>query len=171
MQKTLTEKEAEDFLEKAGFKVIKRAAITDSDQVKALTKTIDFPWAMKLGSAKVAHKAQVGGVILNIENSMAAQEAFDKLSKIDGFEEAIVQEMFSGEEAIIGIKKTPEFGHVILFGHGGINVEKEKDVSFRVLPASKKELKNMIKETKFYKTLEENIGEKESLTQTLGPNS
>ncbi|MEK6886003.1 MAG: acetate--CoA ligase family protein [Nanoarchaeota archaeon] len=155
MQKTLTEKEAEDFLEKAGFKVIKRAAITDSDQVKALTKTIDFPWAMKLGSAKVAHKAQVGGVILNIENSMAAQEAFDKLSKIDGFEEAIVQEMFSGEEAIIGIKKTPEFGHVILFGHGGINVEKEKDVSFRVLPASKKELKNMIKETKFYKTLEE----------------
>ena len=86
---------------------------------------------------------------------MAAQEAFDKLSKIEGFEEAIVQEMFSGEEAIIGIKKTPEFGHVILFGHGGSNVEKEKDVSFRVLPTNKKELKDMIKETKFYKTLEE----------------
>ena len=63
--------------------------------------------------------------------------------------------MFSGEEAIIGIKKTPEFGHIILFGHGGINVEKEKDVSFRVLPTTKKELKEMIKETKFYKILEE----------------
>jgi len=155
MQKTLTEKEAENFLEKAGFSVIKRAAITHSDQVKALTKTIDFPWAMKLGSTRVAHKAKIGGVILNIENSMAAQEAFDKLSKLEGFEEAIVQEMFSGEEAIIGIKKTPEFGHVILFGHGGTNVEKEKDVVFRVLPANKKEIKDMIKETKFYKILEE----------------
>ena len=155
MQKTLTEKEAENFLEKEKFTVIKRATITNNEQVKTLTKTINFPWAMKLSSTKIAHKAQVGGVILNIMNSMAAQEAFDKLSKIDGFEEAIVQEMFSGEEAIIGIKKTPEFGHVILFGHGGSNVEKEKDVSFRVLPASKKELKDMIKETKFYKTLEE----------------
>ncbi len=155
MQKTLTEKEAENFLEKEGFKVIKRASIKSSEEVKTAAKTIKFPWAMKLSSTKIAHKAKVGGVILDINNSMSAQEAFDKLSKIEGFEEAIVQEMFSGEEAIIGIKKTPEFGHIILFGHGGINVEKEKDVSFRVLPTTKKELKEMIKETKFYKILEE----------------
>ncbi len=155
MQKALTEKEAEEFLEKQGFKIAKRTTAKKIEDITSIQKKISFPWAMKVSSSKVIHKVKVGGVILNIDNSMKAQEAFDKLSKIDNFEEVLIQEMFSGDEAIIGIKKTPEFGHVIMFGKGGSNVEKEKDVSFRVLPASKKEIQAMIKETKFSKILEE----------------
>ena len=55
----------------------------------------------------------------------------------------------------MGLKKTPEFGIVLMFGKGGSRVEEEKDVSFRVLPASKQEIKEMLTETKIYRVLEE----------------
>lgn len=155
MQKLLTEKETEDFLEKRGFFVVKRAIAKKLEDISSIQKKIKFPWAMKISSSKISHKAKIGGVILNIENSIKAQEVFESLSKIEGFEEAIIQEMFSGDEIIIGLKKTPEFGHVIMFGKGGINVEKEKDVSFRAIPASKKEFLSMMKDTKIHKHLEE----------------
>ena len=60
-----------------------------------------------------------------------------------------------GEETIVGLKKTPEFGHAIMFGKGGSKVEEEKDVAFRILPASSKEIDEMIKDTQFHKILEE----------------
>lgn len=155
MQKLFTEKETEDFLEKEGFSIVKRAIAKKLEDISEIQKKINFPWAMKINSGKISHKARVGGVILNIENSIKAQEDFESLSKIEDFEGAIIQEMFSGEEVIMGLKKTPEFGHVIMFGKGGANVEKEKDVSFRAIPAPKKELLSMIKDTKVYKHLEE----------------
>jgi succinyl-CoA synthetase beta subunit len=167
MQRILTEKEAEDFLEKQGFSIVKRAIAKNSEEIVAASKELKFPWVMKASSQKIVHKAKLGGVILNISSQIQAQEAFDKLSKIEFFEQAIIQEMALGEEIIIGLKKTPEFGLVIMFGKGGSRVEEEKDVSFRVLPASKIELKNMIKETKFYKILEEKQVNMKSIAQVL----
>ncbi|MDP1728996.1 MAG: acetate--CoA ligase family protein [archaeon] len=167
MQKLLTEKEAEEFLEKQGFSVVKRAIAKKIEDISDIQKKIAFPWAMKISSSKISHKAKLGGVILNIENSLKAQEVFDSLSKIEGFEEAIIQEMFSGEEIILGLKKTPEFGHAIMFGKGGSNVEKEKDISFRIIPATQKELIKMIKETKIYKQLEEKEIDLKSIIKLL----
>jgi succinyl-CoA synthetase beta subunit len=155
MQKALTEKEAEDFLEKQGFSVVKRMIISKAEQLIEAEKNLPYPWVMKVSSSKIAHKAKLGGVITNITSQLKAQEAFEKLSKIEGFQEAIIQETLSGEEAIIGIKKTPEFGQVIMFGKGGSKVEEEKDVSFRVLPAANQELEELMKETHFYKKLED----------------
>jgi len=155
MQKILTEKEAESFLEKEGFKIAKRAIAKSSDDLNEIAKTIAFPWAMKVSGNKVVHKAKIGGVLLNIKNQTEAQESYDKLSKIPGFDEAIIQEMLTGEETIIGLKKTPEFDLVIMFGKGGTQVEQEKDVAFRVLPINKFEASCLIKEVKFYNYLVE----------------
>jgi hypothetical protein len=55
----------------------------------------------------------------------------------------------------LGIKKTPEFGHVIGFGAGGIHTEKLKDVSFRVYPFDKKQVRKMVSETEIGKDLGE----------------
>jgi len=153
--KQLTEKEAENFLEKEGFALVLRRSASRKEQLESISKKLSFPWVMKASSPKIVHKGKLGGIILNIKSLFEAEEAFDKLAKIDNFEEVIVQETLSGEEAIIGIKKTPEFGQVLMFGKGGVHVEQEKDVSFRVLPVSAAEIKLMIKETRFYKTLEE----------------
>ncbi len=155
MQRILTEKEAEDFLEKNKFRIVKRASAKNYEDITATSKILKFPWVMKASSPKIIHKAKIGGIVMNINSQIQAQEAFDKLREVEGFEEAIMQEMKTGEELIIGLKKTPEFGLVIMFGHGGSKVEEEKDVSFRVLPTSKKELKAMMRETKVFHLLEE----------------
>lgn len=155
MRRELTEKDAEDFLEKEGFDVVKRALIAKEEEIIGLEKKIAFPWVMKISSSKLSHKARFGGVLLNITNQIKAQEAFDNLSKIEGFEGCLIQETSLGEEIIIGIKKTPEFGHALMFGKGGSRVEEEKDVSFRVLPITSKELEDLIKEPRIFKILEE----------------
>ena len=150
----LTEKEAENFLEKSKFKIAKRKTIKLKSELKDVS--INFPWAMKASSKTIVHKKAVGGVILNIENIKEANEAFEKLKVIKDFEEAMIQEMIKGVELIIGLKTTNEFGQVIMFGKGGSNVEKEKDVSFRALPIRSKDALEMIKEIKFYNELLKN---------------
>lgn len=149
--KQLTEKEAEDFLEKNKFDVAKRTTISNKSQ---LTKVkIPFPWVMKVSSKKIMHKVKVGGVILSIDSIEKATQSFEQLSKIQFFEEAIIQEMIRGKEIVIGVKNTSEFGHTIMFGKGGSDVEKNKDVSFRIFPLEDKDISEMIKETSISKEL------------------
>ena len=149
--RNITEKEAEDLLEKEGFNVAKREFIHNKEELKKIK--INFPWVMKISSKKIVHKAKVGGVILNVNHLKEAEKAFDKLKLIKGFEAVLIQEMLPGVQTIVGLKKTPEFGLVIMFGKGGGNVEQEKDVSFRITPLSLEDADEMIKEVKFYEIL------------------
>jgi len=152
---SLTEKEAEDFLEKNKFDIAKRANVKDSKELEKIK--IPFPWVMKLSSTKIMHKAKLGGVILNINSLEKAKESFNQLSKIEGFEEVIIQEMLSGEEIVIGIKKTPEFQHVLMFGKGGSKVEQEKDVAFRIFPLKEKDINEIMNDTKFFSNIKNTI--------------
>lgn len=167
MQKTFTEKEAEEFLEKQSFNLVKRATIKKIEQIADIEKKIIYPWVMKVNSSKIAHKAKLGGVILNITSQIKAQEAFEKLEKIENFEEVMIQEQISGEEIIVGLKKTPEFSQVLMFGKGGSKVEEEKDVVFRVLPVTNKEIESMMKEVRFYKILEEKQANLKAIKELL----
>lgn len=151
--KILTEKEAEDLLEKEGFKVVPRILIKKKEELQNVK--IKFPWVMKISSRHIVHKAKLGGTILEIKNLEQAKKAFDKLKSLNHFEGILIQHFMSGEELILGIKETPEFGKVIMFGKGGSNVENDKDISFRIIPLKKKDVKKMIEEIKFYPTLKE----------------
>lgn len=146
MQRILTEKEAEDFLEKEGFNIAKRALVKEKKQLSKLG--LNFPWVMKISSRHIIHKAQIGGTLVGIKNLKEAEKAFDKLKALNGFEGILVQEMASGKEIILGLKKTPEFGLVILVGSGGSDVERVKDVSFRVSPITSKDADEMLGELK-----------------------
>lgn len=148
-----TEKEAEDFLEKNGLMVVEREFANKKGNLKKIK--IPFPWVMKISSKKIMHKAKTGGVKTNIKTIEEAEKHFNLISKIENFEEVIIQKQISGKEVILGIKKTPEFGHVIMFGKGGTNIEQEKDISFRVMPLKEDEIISMIKDTKFSKELVE----------------
>jgi len=59
-----------------------------------------------------------------------------------------------GVEVIIGMSKDAQFGPVLMFGLGGILVEILKDVSFRIVPLTKRDAREMIKEIKGYPLLE-----------------
>ena len=75
----------------------------------------------------------------------------------------MIQEMVSsGKEVIIGITRDPQFGHMIMFGLGGIYVEVLKDVAFRIVPLSREDAHEMIRETKTFPLLRGVRGEAEA---------
>ena len=146
-----SEKEAESFLEKQGFEVVERQIIIDKTKLKSIK--FDFPWVMKVSSKKIIHKAKTGGVILGIKTLVEASNSFDKLSKIDNSESIMIQPMQKGEELILGLKKTKEFGLSIMLGSGGSQVEQTRDISFRIVPITKKDAQEMINELKISEQL------------------
>jgi len=130
----------------------------------AATKKTGLPCFIKLISPQAIHKTEGGWVRIanNLEElrheySDMMKAAMKKKMKLDG---VLVQEMAKGREVIIGIKKDPTFGHVIVFGMGGKYVEVIKDVSMRVCPIDEKEAGRMIEELKYKKILEGARGEK-----------
>ena len=103
---------------------------------------------MKVYSKKIIHKNKANGIILNIKNLSQAKHAFIKLSKLKGFQGTIIQEQIKGQELILGLKSTEDFGLSILLGKGGTDVEKIKDITFRIIPINQKDAEQMIKDLK-----------------------
>lgn len=147
------EKKAKEFLQKEGFDVLDSIYIKKESKIKQKLKKLKFPLAEKIFGSKIVHKKRLGGVKLNLKDEKEAVKSFRKFKKIKNVEGVVFQEQIKGKEILLGIKKTPEFSHVIVFGQGGSQVEKIKDVSFRVTPFDKKEAMNMIKETKVHEKL------------------
>jgi acyl-CoA synthetase (NDP forming) len=110
----------------------------------------------------------VGGVKVGLKNKDEVIRAFDDImiSARRYFPDAeiwgvSVQQMLpAGKDVIIGSVKDPQFGHMIMFGLGGIYVEVLKDVSFRIAPISESDARNMIREIKSFKMLAGARGEK-----------
>ena len=151
--KILTEVEAENFLENEGFNVVQRANIKTKTGLRKVLKEIGFPVVLKASGSNLIHKNKVKGVRVGINNSFNAESEFESLMRIRGCDEVVVQKQISGDEFLLGIKKTPDFGHVIAFGAGGIKTEELKDVSFRIAPFDKNDSEELINEVKFSEKL------------------
>lgn len=155
-EKIYAEKEAEDFLKKY-IKVADSFLTKDMKKAAVFAKKIGYPVVLKIISKQALHKSDIGGVLV-AKNEDELKGAFDCLLKItkkkkiriDGI---LVQEFVKGQETIIGIKKDPVFGHVIMFGAGGVLTELLKDVSFRVCPIDDKDAEDMINDLKAKKLL------------------
>lgn len=119
---------------------------------------ISAPLVMKILSSDAIHKTEFGGVSIvykpeEIEssfNDLILKSKNHKL-KLKGI---LVQKFIEGQQLIIGLKKDPTFGNVILFGLGGIFTELLNDVSIRKCPINKEEAQSMIEELKSKKLFE-----------------
>ena len=160
-RKNLTEFESRMILEQYKIPLAKAEATKTVDDAIKFAKKIGFPVVIKIISPDILHKTDIGGVILNIKNVDELQNSFRQLlsnmkrkapkAKILG---VLVQKMVeNGREVIIGGKKDSQFGQVIMFGGGGILTEIMEDVSFRVCPIDRKNAKEMIEETRYFKVL------------------
>ncbi len=136
-------------------------AETADDAVRFVNE-IGKPVAMKIVSPDIIHKSDARGVRLGIKTEEDARGAFESIMKnalkyepnadIRGI---LISPMAEpGLEVIIGTKIDEQFGPVIMYGLGGIMVEILRDVSFRVVPISRRSAKKMIEETKSYPILE-----------------
>lgn len=152
-QKIFTEKKAEDFLKKY-IPVANSYLCKTKEQALKYSKKLGPKIVMKIISKDALHKSDIGGVKIS-EN---IEKDFDSLMKIvnkrklklDGI---LLQEYIEGTEVILGIKKDPTFGHVIMFGLGGVLIELVKDVTFRICPIDNKEAEKMISDLKTKKLL------------------
>ncbi|MGY4281682.1 succinyl-CoA synthetase beta subunit [Bradyrhizobium sp. LM2.7] len=138
----LTEREGKRLLALYGIPVTREALATRADEAARIAQALNFPVVMKVESAEIVHKTDVGGVILNIPSSKKAAEAFEQImnsvrslrpgAHIAG---VVVQEMAkSGPEIMLGATFDQQFGPVIAFGLGGIWVEALKDVQMLLPP-------------------------------------
>ena len=151
--KYVGEVETEKFLSKKGFNVITHAFSSNKSGIRKALKKVGVPFVMKVSGKNIVHKNKLGGIKLDVKTYSNAIEEFSELKKIKGANGVLFQSKIEGKEFLIGVKKTPEFGQVIGFGSGGTDVEEKKDISFRITPLDREEIKKMIKETKASKGL------------------
>ena len=159
----LNEVDAMAVLARAGLDVVEERLATTADQAVVAAEAIGYPVVMKVVSADILHKSDVGGVKLKLADAAAVRIAFEDIqrtvkkamakAKIEG---CLVAPMISGRgvETIIGVTNDPVFGPVVMFGLGGIMVEALHDVAFRVAPFDEAEAHRMIREIRTYKVLQ-----------------
>lgn len=127
-------------------------AATSEDAAEAAEK-LGFPVVMKIDSPTISHKSDVGGVKVGLADRAAVIDAFHEMTarvrKVmpDAWVRGVlVQQMVKGgRETIVGLSRDSQFGHLIMFGLGGIYVEVLKDVSFRVVPITLSDAQEMVR--------------------------
>lgn len=166
-RRVLTEVEAKNVVKCYGIPVTPTYLARSEDEAVEMANSIGYPVVLKITSPDIIHKSDVGGVIVNLRSEEEVREAFRtiirnarKYAPTASIHGVAVQRMVPrGKEVIIGVTKDPDFGHLIMFGLGGIYTELFKDVSFRLAPLSLREAKDMIMETKAYALLKGFRGE------------
>ncbi|MFH0831996.1 MAG: acetate--CoA ligase family protein [archaeon] len=148
----MAEKEAEDFLEKNNLPVVKRMFAATRQAALSAAETLGFPVVLKISSKSMLHKTEFNAVAADLRNRDEFENALKKMPDAKDAE-FLVQKFVKGNELLVGLKKDAVFGHVLIFGLGGIYTEIFKDVSRRVLPAGRTEIEKMISETKAFNIL------------------
>src|ERR687885_541077 len=152
--KVITEESAKEILKNYGINVPPYSIATDADDAITKAKQIGFPLVAKIVSAEILHKTDVKGVRVGINSEQEIRQTFEdmygRLSRQFEVKGVLIERMRPAgvAELIIGLQNDPQFGPIIMLGLGGIYTEIFKDVSFRVLPITKRDAEEMIENLK-----------------------
>jgi acyl-CoA synthetase (NDP forming) len=152
----LTETESKQVLQGLGIATTLGQLVTSEDAAVHAATTMGFPVVLKISSADIVHKSDVGGVKLNLHTAEDVRQAYQAMLRsvaaqapgahVEGL---TVQPMASpGVEVIIGMSKDATFGPVLMFGLGGVLVEILKDVAFRLVPLRPRDAAEMLRDIK-----------------------
>ncbi len=131
---------------------LKMEMAKSSEEAAAIAERMSFPIALKIASEDIVHKSDVGGVLLNLMNPDAVRDGYKTIvqnasraqadARILGVQ---VQQMApAGQEVIVGTVQDQQFGAVLMFGSGGIEVEGLKDVVFSLAPLSEQDAESLL---------------------------
>ncbi len=153
-----SEAEARDLLTASGVPVVPGGLARSADEAVALALEAGLPVALKICSAQIIHKSDIGGVALGLSSEAEVRAAYEKVTAagadflgagvpgatVDGV--LVTPMRGSGVELLAGVTVDPTFGPVLAVGLGGVWVEVLADTSLRVLPAGAGEVKQMLGE-------------------------
>ncbi|PLC04541.1 CoA-binding protein [Variovorax sp. RO1] len=158
---TMSEPDALALLADAGVPVVAHRVVQSAEEAAAAAEALGDAVVVKIVSADIPHKSDVGGVALGLRGAAQARAAFERTrdhaltarpeARLDG---ALVARMLTGGvECIAGVHRDPVFGPVLMFGLGGIHVETLRDVSLRALPITRDDALAMVRELRAFAIL------------------
>jgi len=153
---------AKQALRNIGIPVPQEVVVHSVDQAVAAACSIGFPVVLKILSADIQHKTEVGGVVLDLPDAAAVHTAYATLlaqiaqraptASIDGV--LVAPMVRGGVEMIAGVSQDPVFGPVIMVGMGGVYAEILQDVAVQCAPVSEDEALVMIRSLKMFALLD-----------------
>jgi acetyltransferase len=162
-RKLLTQDEAKELVSAFGLPVPKSIMAQNRAAAVAAAEAIGFPVVLKIQSADITHKSDVGGVRLSLQNADMVASAFDDMmrhvralrpgARIEG---ALVQPMLRyahAREVLIGVATDPVFGPVISFGTGGVAVEAVRDTALALPPLNAILARELMSRTRVHRLL------------------
>lgn len=151
---TLSEIESKRMLAAAGIAVAIPELAASAEAAAEAAARIGFPVVLKIHSAQVTHKSDVGGVALNLRNAAEVRDAFARIRQglaaraphaaFEGV--AIEPQARPGIELIVGMSRDERFGPMVVAGLGGIFVETLQDTAMRLAPIDEREARAMLEE-------------------------
>ncbi len=153
--------DAKTIVESYGMTIPEGHFASTSEEAVGFANEMRYPVAMKISSPDILHKSDIGGVKIGLGSATEVEDSFDlmmlrikkKMPEADIRGVLVEQMVTTGKEVILGMKKDPHFGPMLMFGLGGIFVEVLKDVNFSLAPITAEECKEMMEGTKTYKLL------------------
>lgn len=135
-----------------GFRFPQSALIGLEDDPVTAAEKIGYPLVVKIVSPDILHKTDVGGVVMNINNSFELKEGLRTMrrrveksapnARLSGF--SLESHVTGGTEVILGMKRDEDFGPLILFGIGGVFVEFLQDIGFRPAPLTYQSVERLV---------------------------
>jgi len=153
---------AKALLRDAGIASPAERAVADVEEVAAAAAAMRFPLALKIVSADILHKTEIGGVVLGLADVEAVTAAAGSMlvrvgaalpeARIDAF---LLSEMApAGAELILGTRRDPLFGPLVMVGLGGVTAELFQDVAIRLAPVTRDEAQAMLRELRSFPLLD-----------------
>jgi acetyltransferase len=147
------------FLDAYKIPTAKTVIAHNAAEAEGLASKLGYPVVMKVLSPQVSHKSQIEGVALNVCSSLEVHAQFSELAKRlkyndkAEFQGVVLQPMIkkAGYELLVGSKKDPQFGSVIVFGMGGTAAELYRDVSIGFPPLNQVLARRLVESTSIYK--------------------
>jgi acetyltransferase len=155
--------DAAKLLDAHGVPLARALVATTAQQAEEIALAFQSAVALKIESPNLPHKTDVGGVRLNLRGAEDIRCAFDEIvanakkaapdARIDG---VLVQEMSApGVELVVGLRKDPSFGMLVMLGIGGVFVEAYRDVTFRKAPLNRETAQSMVRDLRGQRLLGE----------------
>lgn len=151
----LDEAEAKALLSAYGIRTPRELAARGVEEAARAAQKIGYPVVLKVLSAEVQHKSDIGGVVVGIKDDAELRAAHARITENfararggQHLEQVLVAEQISGGiELVLGVQRDPEVGPVLMFGAGGVLLELSRDVAFGAIPLSRWQAEAMLERT------------------------